>query len=485
MSALGTSQSSTSDEPSKTFHVKKPPSNSSHDIRDAILRDEFGFSAVEIAALTKSDDRLFYISENNGPTWATTNQVRAWPTNPNGEVSISVTETAVKAILAFHERFLKSKINEALAFITDPQLRSEVMKDLLSILNSSDNERIGSMYDLINDTTGSLQSAAEISRAVTYLTDKAGYANNPFLALIKANSALTDYRMKSGPGYDSVALLLLNDATRTATANYMFGSGKNSSTVSRMEAAVINRQLATMYSQAGKEGEFLRREWAARLYDVSDEERAGFREGDLIELISPGTSMRAPRPTTNAEEQLRKLDRERRETVRIQEETDQIGSQVVPTDQRTSEYYQSSEDGHYYEDLERRKIRGTKKGYQPKFKVVMRYDNPYQRANVWADGYGAALELPVKAVKYAVTLRRLNELTVYLHKRDKLLSEINNQNRYMVPPKPEKVKSMIQQVQKYGRILSSPLDKTRIQGTLVQLEQLLEDSYAAWGRPKQ
>lgn len=484
MAAEGSSLNSTTNEPTTTFLVKKPPSNSSREIRDAILLVEFGFSSKEIEASVAYKDKLFYVCEGKETDWASTTKVGRWKTNAAGELSIPVRQSVINDILAFHERFLNARIFEAVLFITDPRVRADVANDLMNILKASGNDRIASLFDLLNDTTGSFRNADEVSRAVSYLTDKAGYQDNPFLILVKANAAMTDYKMKSGPGYDTGAITLINEASRRTTSDYLYGSGKNRSAVSRTEAAVISSQLALMYNQVGKETEFRERDWAARFYGISDDERATLKEGDVIEFVSPVTAISTPRPLTSAEQRLRELDRNRERQVKMEAEIDKIASQVVPTDHRPSEYYQKQSDGYDYHSFERRKIRGSNPGYQPKFKVVTREFNPYRSANVMSEGIGAAFELPVKAGKYIVTLRRLDDLTIYLNKRRELLTRIRGQNRYVVPLKPETIEALIKQAQLYGRFTTSQYQKQRVQMTLVQLGKMWEDSYAIWGKRK-
>lgn len=510
MSAEGSSTNSLPDEPSRVFFAKRPASNSSREIRDAILVDEFGFTPIEIRALTAFNDKLFYIRHipkdgkssakfagRHKPTalaakvasrhqpkedWATVTEVAGWPTNINGELSIPVKERVIKDVLTFHERYVKLKIGEAVVFISDPQSRSEVLKDLLNILNSSGNDRLASMYDVINDTKTSQRSAAEISRAVSYLTNRAGYENNPFLNLIKANSALTEYQNKSGPGFDLNALALVNEATRKTTFNYIKGGVNPAATLSRTEAATINRQLALMYSELGKDTEFLEREWSARFYDLSDENRSMFEEGDLIELSSAKAAKGLPRRATAAVRQLWDVTNAREEKVRQEEVTDKIGSQVVPTDHRNDQYFQRSTDGYSRTVVQNNNIRGT--NFQPRFKVVQRNVSVFSAPNMSANALGAGLDLPLRTIKYGVTLRRLDEVTEYLNTTEKLIREIRGQNQTLVPMRPEKVKELIKQVQRYGRVTTGSNEKLRVQMTLAQLERLWEVSNAAWGRQR-
>jgi hypothetical protein len=240
------------------------------------------------------------------------------------------------------------------------------------------------------------------------LTDRAGYQDNPLLILVKANAAITEYRMKSGPGYDVNVLTLIAEAVRKAGLNFNFGSDKSPSAVTRREAAFVNLHASSLYRELGNHQEAKEREWVERFYGMTIEERETFDEGDMIEIIPPGvTVMEAP---SSSELKLDNLEREWKENKELQAKLDQIGSQIVPTDHRAGELYQSPNDAYQLPKYRQEKGRIHQSGKSLRYKVVMVNANPYSKANVYSDGYGAIFELPLKIAKAGNTLRRLERV---------------------------------------------------------------------------
>ena len=234
----------------------------------------------------------------------------------------------------------------------------------------------------------------------------------------------------------------------------------------------------------GNEPDARERDWVARFYGVGDVEGSTLNEGDMIEFVSPTTAVGTPQPDSDAKTKLDKLNKRWDQTRQEWVATDKIGSEIVPTDHRTSELFQSPTDGFTTEASKEKKIRSGQKGYKGQFKIVTYQEYPYQKANVYADGYGAMLELPLKVAKHGNTMRRLYEITAYINKRDKLLRQIRNENRYVVPPKPQDVMTLIKQVERYGRIINNPFEKNRASITLQDLERLWEESNAFWKNRK-
>ena len=210
------------------YKVKKPATNSSQAIRNTILKEYFGYTDADIEALNTYKPKLFFIEDTNAlGIWATENQVRSWKVDTDGFVSIPIKKDRIEQIKVFREQRLLAQIYSAIAFITDAEARTNALADLRKIFSSSENDRIEGLSNLLLSTTGKLGSASQVSAAVSYLTDKAGYSDNPLLILIKANAAFTEAKMKIGPGYDTNALTLLAEAVRKAGNNFNFGSEKS------------------------------------------------------------------------------------------------------------------------------------------------------------------------------------------------------------------------------------------------------------------
>lgn len=434
--------------------------------------------------MNASKPKLFFVEDRDTPgIWATENQVRISKVDTDGFVSIPLKKNIIEQIKVFREQRLAAQIYAATTFITDTEARTKTLADLQKIFSSSESERTEGLSNLIFSTNGKLGSASQIAAAVSYLTERAGYSDNPLLSLIKANAAFTESQIKVGPGYDMNALTLLAEAVRKASNNFNFGTEKSVFTLKRQELAFINRHASYLYAKLGDEPDARERDWVARFYDVGDVEGKKLNEGDMIEFISPTTAVGTPQPDTDAKIKLEKLNKNWDETQQLWGDIDNVGSQIIATDHRTSEIYQKADDGFTSLASKEKKIRQGQPGHKGEFKFVIYKEYPYQKANVYADAYGA-LELPFKVVKFRNTMWRLYEITAYLDKRDKLLRQIRNENRYVVPPKPQDVMVLIKQVESYGRIINNSFEKNRASITLQDLNRLWEESNAFWKNRK-
>lgn len=478
----------------KLYSVKKPSSNNPVDIRNEVLRKYFGFTDNEVKELTKSFNNEFVISNARNNKWITVSEVVAWKADIKGEVSVVMTEKVANNIKFFRENLIKGFVVSAVSNISDLTLRATVFQDLCDIINSFDQIRIKATSDLINDVSSSLKSADEIHKTISYLIHQVGYQNNPFLSLVNAYATAKVYKERSGPDYDSPVLNFLSDTTRTTSQNFIFGDSMfPASNINRSEASFINRNSAYLYNQMGKNKEFLERDWMARFYDISEEERNALKEGDTIEFISSfaPNAIGTPRPLSNNEVKLEQLKIARNEEIERQEKLDKIGSQVVPTDHRNDEYFQKKGEGTLqgseFENVKNRNPKNSqgKRNYSPKVKIVeSKSFNPYSNANVKVNGVGAALDLPNKFVKYVITLKRLEELTAYLQQRETLVRQIRNEYKYIVPPKPETIKLIKERVNRFGRTLVGENEKLQVRISLEGLDRLWEESNVFWGSKK-
>ena len=364
--------------------VKKPSSDSAREIRDQILRDYFGYTASDIKELDAQLPGKFFIVEKGDKSGKemTADQVRTWLPDANGMISMTLNDYWLKNLSAFHERRVTIVINQAAGAINDSELRGKVTGYLQKLFSQSESERLTALNDLLNETGGSLDSSGQISAALSHLTDKAGYQDNPLLILVKANAALTEYRMKSGPGYDINARTLLAETIRKANSNFIFGSDQSPHSLSRVEAGFVSRYASSLYNQLGDNKEARERDWAARFYEMGDEERAALSEGDMIEFFSPVTAMSKPQKTSDAQSKLEKLNENQAQTQKTWDVTDKIGSQMVPTDHRAGELYQSPTDKYDVRKFRQERGRFQQSGKSLKFNVVMLNENPYSKANV-------------------------------------------------------------------------------------------------------
>jgi len=243
--------------------VKKPSSNSAREIRDAILRDYFGFTKVDIEALDAQMPGKFFIVEKGDKSGKemTAEQVRTWMPDANGMISMSLNDYWLKNLSAFRERRIMVVLNQAVGAISDSTIRAEVLGDLEKIIYLSGNDRLTAVRNLI--MKGSANGG--VAEALGYLIAQDGYADNPFLLIVRAKIDTLNYTTKSGPGYDTLIQPLLVKAIRKAGEAFVSDSARlASSGISREEAAFINREAAWMFANTGKDKDFQERDWLAR-----------------------------------------------------------------------------------------------------------------------------------------------------------------------------------------------------------------------------
>lgn len=204
MAGKTSSQLSPANDNGEKIRIKKPLSNSAREIRNSILGEYFGYTENDIKELDVQMPGKFYICAvgSDGNREMTFEQVRGWLPDSDGMISITLNDYWLKNLRLFRERQVNNEIFRAVSSITDSELKGRVSGYLRTLFSQSESERTTALNDLLTETGGTFDSSAQILTAISYLTDKAGYQNNPLLILVKANAAFTEYRMRSGPGYD-------------------------------------------------------------------------------------------------------------------------------------------------------------------------------------------------------------------------------------------------------------------------------------------
>ena len=169
---------------------------------------------------------------------------------------------------------------------------------------------------------------------------------------------------------------MLAESVRKANDNFNFGSDKSPSAMSRGEVALVNSRARYLYAQLNKPQEATERQWIERFYGMTDEERQTFDEGDFIELLAPGqTVMEAP---SESAKDFDRLKEKRQKQIELQDKTDRIGSQIVPTDHRADELYQNN-DFYDFSRVEREKRRPNQSRSGVRYKLVTVDVNMYQK----------------------------------------------------------------------------------------------------------
>lgn len=462
------------------LYVKKPASNSSREIRDAILKEHFGYTEADIIELDQKKKGYFYISDT-GKTgeWASVDQVKGWKPNAAGEVPITMPQTLIDSLISFREQRADFEVFKVAAFITDAKIRDDFMQDLKRILNYSGATRIEALNNLMNTIAGSGASKPQIFRALRFLTNESGYKDNPFLLVAFAQTTIYQSDAPS-MGSSQINQAQIAETIRATNASLYNSQSKSSLVkISKAEAAAINGWTSDLYGKSNAANEANNRRWIERFLTMSPDERDSYTDGDLISLVPPDkTFLNAP---TNEERKLQNLEDRFNQTKQAWQKEDNIGApQPVKTDHRSGELFQRRDDTFEKEGWDTKKKRGAGNGYQPKVSPTLKPNNfnPYSRANVPADGYGAIFSLYLEAAKFQKVNMRMRVITNYLNEKTRLERNIRNENVRLKPPPPEITLKHIEELRKYGRITANPFDKRQIPGTLRQLYILLEEGRA-------
>lgn len=390
---------------------------------------------------------------------------------------------------AFLEQRSETALNHSVGAISDSKVRMEVLEDLKNILKSSGNERIKAMDNLIMRGI----SNAQVSMALGYLIAQDRFIDNPFLLVARAKLDTENVIRKSGPGYDTLIQPLLSKAVKITGEVFDPTDGKNHSLVmTHADAAYINREAAWMFAQIGKDKDFQQRDWIARFYGMSDQERAGLKEGDVINVVSPvPNAMSTPRPGTDAERKLIKLKDEREQVEKFQRDMDkgrgisetndprsnnrtELDSQTTETTETKGSTYpnQSKKDDYPRGQNQRMPLPG---------KVVGQYNTPVgQEGRVIGNALSGISELFIRGLNGLIFLERMAAVTKYIAEKERLENIIEGERRRVVPLKPLLLEKLIADFQRHGRKTSDSFEKEKILKIVIKLKNMREESYAMW-----
>jgi len=467
-----------SSEPDHVFWVVKPASNLEQHLREALLSIEFGYSDEDIVALSEKTGFMI-VDERTPKQRATPSQLQSWPRDKQWRVRIVLSDKWVKRIRAFKEQRDEEHVRRAAANISDPTVRAAFIAAMLSV-DKRENDRASKIIKLLNAISASPRAQVSVLEALDVL-DGEGRESDPYIPLVRAHVALADYRTRSGPGYDEAVLRQLEQLEERLVTARLEGSTKTDS----LDLQVINGQMARIYADLGNEDESVRRQWLSRFADMAARDAGQYRPGQIVELIRPATyAVSRPRQSYL---QLRDLDAERAERIRMEESIDAIGTSKPSNADRVDAFNGDLDEGALLEERRRNKNRGTlvKGGrvrrYRPKYRYInvrVPIRNP-GRINTVKRGAGA-FDLVMLGFKYAGAARRMRELAEYMQKRDAIVDKIERQNRRVVPPKPPEIRAKIDELFALDRATRDPRRKAEIAAAIGVLRKVLEESRAAW-----
>ncbi len=136
-------------------------------------------------------------------------------------------------------------------------------------------------------------------------------------------------KASSSGGKNAEVSVFLNNALRITSAKYSSSSAKKPlSTLSGEDAAYINREAAYIFAQMSNDKEFQDRDWTARFYAMSKQEKAAYKPGDTISFTPPGpAAMGTPRPLSATQKDLNELNFRNAQRLAQEAEIDQ-GRQI-------------------------------------------------------------------------------------------------------------------------------------------------------------
>ena len=227
----------------RVVRVKKPSlpasKNStafSKQIRNDILRDEFGYNDAEIAAFNTEYPTGWVIEDNEYPNkWATDEQIKNASVGTDGLIALVLEDPWVKAVQSFRDRRIFNAVTTAVGAISDADLQRRVGNDLETILKLSGTARLDALRGLISTVSGDLATKKQVAEALSYLVAQ-GYQDNPFILIVRARAALSGSQ-------DTGVSALLGAAVKNTFGG--FAAGKNPvSSPNSQEAAYINQEAA-------------------------------------------------------------------------------------------------------------------------------------------------------------------------------------------------------------------------------------------------
>jgi len=480
----------------RVVRVKKPSSPASKNstifskqIRNDILRDEFGYNDAEIAAFNIEHPTDCVIEDNKYPNkWATDEQVKNASVEADGLIALVLEKSWIKTVEDFRDRKILNAVSSAVGAISDSDLQRRVSNDLDAILKLSGTERLTALRGLISAVSGDPATKKQVAEALSYLAAQ-GYQDNPFILIARARASLFGSQ-------DTGVSTLLSAAVKNTSNRFL--TGKNPLlTLNSQEAAYINQEAAWMFAQIGNDDEFQKRDWVSKYYGMSEREKSDYQAGDVISLAEPPgpTVMSTPRPLTANQQDLDEAIRKRKQVVKIENETDR-GRTVQTTNPENGDSSTSGAVGFREKFIVENQVWDRKDGKKPPqqsrpniYKTEINTTQVVNRNSLQAaqnspkvGGVLGGLAIFLEAGKWRITAVRMQAITEFINKRDALLKKIQNEMTHVVPDKPQIIEKLIWQIQEYARKSADPFEKQRAQRLLERLGLILEESYAWYGK---
>ena len=252
------------------------------ELRNAILREHFGYSETDIAALDSAPDSPgFSIVDKAHPERApTAAEIKQWSVAADGTIEVPVLDSKVKELQSFRaERAarIERAVRAAAARITDPAVRQQVQDKLMTVLTKTGSERVQAAVDVSQIARATPSEAVNILEATRAVANQPGNETNASLRIGLARMSLEQTYAKAGPYNEEQfreAKNLAWDAVKLAEGrDIMTGQRRPGVVVDREEAALMLTHAAQIFRQTGDEGHAQWYEQVARYYEADETER--------------------------------------------------------------------------------------------------------------------------------------------------------------------------------------------------------------------
>ncbi len=433
--------------PKITYRFTPPSSHDPLEVRNTLLREQFGYTDEEIKALDTQPGspglRLFYDREH--PERQLTREDVDRLVASDGTVAFAIPAAHVARL---HE-FISARVHR------------ETDANLDKLINGTPTERVQAALNLeqtarINSPEGE-RGLSETRRLIAQPAN----ANNAALRLALAQMSRDRAAAFIGPQNPEQQYAEARSLTQEAVS---LTNGRD-----RTEAALVNRQAAQLYRSIGDEVQAQQRERIARFYEVDEKERSTYAvENMLIPRWKPdpnGNPMM--RATTEAET-------EQRQAEMLESEMEEPKVDMT----------------HDPNELERNEARAEKVGTrtvwrksQGKVRQVTEVDYSNYPVNERGISNGEAVGgLPIiinEALEYVHIWRSAGDAARKLNERERLERNVTESTNYRVPPRPEDLPRLRADLERQLGASNNPQAR---QAITVVMRQTEEASHAYWGR---
>lgn len=295
-----------------TFTVKKDTDEVK--MRNEVLKSEpFNFTDRDIEIYTNAGGRFGYVVNSDTGKPFTEAELKAIK---GSNVNVTLDQRTVDGLRNFQT--IRGSIESSVAGIQDQSLRDYVRENLLRMSVGTDATALAAEDALVKTAAGAYPNdpgaAAAITNALTALAAHPGNANNPVAKLavlrVEANDRANVYGPPDVEGQAKLREQLVALAKQSGGFNSQGSVVGRERPVDANAARQMNLQVAESLRGLGDENGAKEREYIARLWGATPEERMSGRGLIDAKLPPRANSVSAPTPLTADEQRLKDINAE-------------------------------------------------------------------------------------------------------------------------------------------------------------------------------